>query len=571
VLLLLAATLAVGGSNAANDAEARSNNHPPDAVDDALTTDEDAAGTVGVLGNDVPPPRGAPLSVTGATDGAHGTVVCSTDGACTYTPAANYSGPDSFTYTITDGVLGDSATVLVTVNPANDAPEALGDELTTDQGMAGTIDVLSNDTDPEDDALAVTTLAPSAAHGTVSCAEGGSCTYTPAAGFSGSDSFEYGIGDGNGGSDEATVEVSVTATAVAPPPPPPPPESADVTVTITQEVLSAEASAQQVLAAAAGTRIRYLITVTNNGPGVARDVSLEQRSPSATGFDSVSTDRGSCSGSTVLVCAFGNLSVGQQAHVTTVATFGQGGTATSIANVRSSGPDPSAANNTASASVDVTDAAAVDPVYGQAVNPVVVSGFVCVQLPSSSECVDVSTLASIPVGSIVDTRVGRVELTVATAAGTLETAELSEGLFQVLQAPLAAASVTELRLVGGDFSACTAQPAKAKAKKKAKAKRKPAATEQAKPRKPVRRLWGDGEGSFRSRGRYSSATVRGTVWLTEDYCNGTLIRVREGAVTVRDLVKNRTVIVTAGKSYFAGAPAPKAAKAKAKAKKRNPA
>jgi ferric-dicitrate binding protein FerR (iron transport regulator) len=90
----------------------------------------------------------------------------------------------------------------------------------------------------------------------------------------------------------------------------------------------------------------------------------------------------------------------------------------------------------------------------------------------------------------------------------------------------------------------------------------------------VRRLWGDGSGSFRSRGRYSSATVRGTVWLTEDYCNGTLIKVQEGAVTVRDLVKNKTVTVTAGKSYFAEVPAPKAAKAKAKkktAKKRKPA
>jgi hypothetical protein len=66
--------------------------------------------------------------------------------------------------------------------------------------------------------------------------------------------------------------------------------------------------------------------------------------------------------------------------------------------------------------------------------------------------------------------------------------------------------------------------------------------------------------------------VRGTVWLTEDYCNGTLIRVQEGSVTVRDLVKNRTVVVTAGRSYFAEAPAPKAATAKAKkAKKRKPA
>ena len=78
--------------------------------------------------------------------------------------------------------------------------------------------------------------------------------------------------------------------------------------------------------------------------------------------------------------------------------------------------------------------------------------------------------------------------------------------------------------------------------------------------KPVRRLWGDGSGSFRSRGRFGAATVRGTVWLTEDYCNGTLVRVQRGTVAVRDLVRNRTVTVTAGKSYFVEAPTAKKAK-----------
>jgi hypothetical protein len=132
---------------------------------------------------------------------------------------------------------------------------------------------------------------------------------------------------------------------------------------------------------------------------------------------------------------------------------------------------------------------------------------------------------------------------------------------------LQAGPVTEFRLVGGDFSVCSVKPAKAKVKK-AKRKRTPASVEQAKPRRPVRRLWGDGEGSFRTGGRYGAATVRGTIWLVEDYCNGTLIRVREGTVTVRDQVRKRTVTVSAGESYFVEAPAPKAAKAKPKAKKK---
>jgi len=49
--------------------------------------------------------------------------------------------------------------------------------------------------------------------------------------------------------------------------------------------------------------------------------------------------------------------------------------------------------------------------------------------------------------------------------------------------------------------------------------------------------------------------VRGTIWLTEDRCNGTLVRVRRGSVSVRDLVKRKTVIVKRGKSYFARAKA----------------
>jgi hypothetical protein len=71
----------------------------------------------------------------------------------------------------------------------------------------------------------------------------------------------------------------------------------------------------------------------------------------------------------------------------------------------------------------------------------------------------------------------------------------------------------------------------------------------------VRRLWGNGRGRFRTRGRYSSATVRGTKWLTEDYCNGTLTRVakrpRTNRVVVRDQVRRRNVTLRAGRAYFA--------------------
>jgi ferric-dicitrate binding protein FerR (iron transport regulator) len=64
-----------------------------------------------------------------------------------------------------------------------------------------------------------------------------------------------------------------------------------------------------------------------------------------------------------------------------------------------------------------------------------------------------------------------------------------------------------------------------------------------------------GRGKFQTEGRYGAATVRGTIWLTEDFCDGTLVRVTRGVVTVEDLVTHATVTVTAGQRYFTSAPA----------------
>ena len=69
--------------------------------------------------------------------------------------------------------------------------------------------------------------------------------------------------------------------------------------------------------------------------------------------------------------------------------------------------------------------------------------------------------------------------------------------------------------------------------------------------KKKRRLWGDGKGKFRTKGKHSAATVVGTRWLVEDRCNGTLTKVVKGKVRVRDFRARRTVVVRAGKQYFA--------------------
>ena len=98
----------------------------PDIVDDSVTTPEDTAitfnaitGTNGASADNFENPGRA---VTAVTQGAHGTVSFAADGTITYTPDANYNGPDSFTYTVTSGGVTETATVTVNVTPVNDVP-----------------------------------------------------------------------------------------------------------------------------------------------------------------------------------------------------------------------------------------------------------------------------------------------------------------------------------------------------------------------------------------------------------------------------------------------------------------
>jgi hypothetical protein len=104
-------------------------NGPPVAVDDNLTTAEDTPKSVSVLANDFDP-DGDPLTVTASTNGAKGTVACTLSGSCTYTPNTNANGPDSFTYTVSDGTLTDTGTVAVTITPVNDVADFDGNGTT---------------------------------------------------------------------------------------------------------------------------------------------------------------------------------------------------------------------------------------------------------------------------------------------------------------------------------------------------------------------------------------------------------------------------------------------------------
>lgn len=164
------------------------------------------AGTAtGLLAND----HGSDLTVTGHSDPSHGTVEVAADGSYTYTPAAGYSGPDSFTYTAKDGTGATvTGTVRVTVLPTATADTVTAAAGATTTGTAPGL--LGNDL-----GTGVTVTATGTpGHGSVTVRPDGSYSYTPAAGFSGPDSFTYTVTDRSGGTDTVTVTVQVAPTAV---------------------------------------------------------------------------------------------------------------------------------------------------------------------------------------------------------------------------------------------------------------------------------------------------------------------------------------------------------------------
>jgi large repetitive protein len=191
-------------------------NDTPAGVADAYTTAEDTVLTVpapGVLANDTDP-DGTTLTAVLESGPTHGTLALNTNGSFTYTPSANYNGPDTFTYQASDGTArSNPATVTITVTPVNDAPTAADDAYTTAEDTALTVaapGVLANNTDPDGDTLsAVAESGPS--HGTLSHNANGSFTYIPDANFNGSDTFTYRASDGTLTSNLATVTITVTA------------------------------------------------------------------------------------------------------------------------------------------------------------------------------------------------------------------------------------------------------------------------------------------------------------------------------------------------------------------------
>jgi hypothetical protein len=160
-------------------------------------------------------------------------------------------------------------------------------------------------------------------------------------------------------------------------------------------------------------------------------------------------------------------------------------------------------------------------------------GTVLVRRKGSKTFVALDATQGIPLGSEVDVKHGKVQLSsVPKTGGAPQTALFFGGIFVVTQP----GAVTQLAL-SEKLAACAQGRASAAAAKKKKPK--------------TRSLWGDGGGSFRTKGQYSAATVRGTKWNVQDSCAGTLTRVARGVIAVTDFVRHRTKVLRAGQRYLA--------------------
>jgi hypothetical protein len=191
-------------------------------------------------------------------------------------------------------------------------------------------------------------------------------------------------------------------------------------------------------------------------------------------------------------------------------------------------------------------------------NATVVSGEVFVKLPAGAArasqakppkgFVRLQGAETIPFGSTLDTARGRVALrSAATTRRGLQRAQFYRGRFVVRQVRRPRGKsrrrsnklITVLKLTGSSFRrTCKTRVATVSQRRR-------------RSRKRVRRLFGDGRGRFRTSGRNAAATVRGTRWGVQDRCDGTLVTVRRGRVSVRDFAKRKTVVVRAGRTYLA--------------------
>jgi putative hemolysin len=220
-----------------------------------------------------------------------------------------------------------------------------------------------------------------------------------------------------------------------------------------------------------------------------------------------------------------------------------GCTAVGAQGAGSTNSAPLAQSEVGAPSAPLEPAQAPVPVLGRSADVGTVSGTVLERLPGLHALVPLSSLNKVPFGTVVDATHGSVAVTTAGPRGTTQTITVSEGEFVLSQGH---SGMVVARLVGGDFSVCPTAQERAHIAR--------ATSKHQTGKHVVRKLWAEGHGNFTTDGNYASASVRGTKWLTEDLCEGTLIHVATDRVAVINRITHRHLIVKAGHSYLAKAP-----------------
>jgi len=206
----------------------------------------------------------------------------------------------------------------------------------------------------------------------------------------------------------------------------------------------------------------------------------------------------------------------------------------------------------------VTPVASIsEPRLAKTGNVAPVFGAVSVELPGSKAFVPLTTLTQVPFGATIEATHGKVSVTAAEPNGKTETGVYFGGRFKVTQERNGTVVAT---LTGGNFAVCpTARERAHKASvgvygATGAGSGAGAVDARASGKHSVRKLWTNAHGKFSTRGNYAAGAVQGTEWLTDDLCEGTLIKVTRDKVKVTNLVNHKHVLVKVGHHYLAKAP-----------------
>ncbi len=334
---------------------------------------------------------------------------------------------------------------------------------------------------------------------------------------------------------------------------PAPPAQSNVGVTMTAPIVTR-----------IGQPADFTATVKNTGNDPAQGVELNSSVVGAATLGTVTPSQGTCSTVAGVRCLLGTLAAGATATVKYSLTPIAAGPVTIKSHVTGD-HNTSGTDDDASAAAPALDPGAPPPAPPAPTQPGTLNAISTGTVKVNGVSIPSDTIFLLKSGDTVELNGFLTFTTIGGAVGTFsnlpftasrQLSKLRAALRAAVDgppttftvsAPSDVAGLTNLTLVGSNFSSCTTP-------------RKVSANEPSS--KVVQQLWGKAKGSFRTTAKYSSATIRGTTWGIQDRCDGSLTTAVDDPVDVADFVLNKTVTISGGQTYLAkpGAFTPPAAK-----------